>query len=240
MQAIKSSSCSYQTSKIGIAKKALHIYQILKVQIMAYAEVKNLMCLSVTGEQRDVIIQLFHHYGWEFEEVIVPDTLTQINSESPSNGGDTHGHESSDVTTATQAMEDSESDETMNQAQIEQPFIIEQTEGADKCEHCLCSPCITDEGNRQMWWGTQPVAPHRLNTSARKYAYRRFWTMLYHRQIWLDPEYMARKVTALGQDARRVNFVYHRRDIMPDCVIRQVRRWYPNPRGVAYMGHMWE
>jgi hypothetical protein len=58
--------------------------------------------------------------------------------------------------------------------------------------------------------------------------------------LWQDPRYVARKRAALHQDPRRRNYVYHRRDLMPKCVLVLVRSWFPNPPNVPYMGHMWE
>jgi hypothetical protein len=70
--------------------------------------------------------------------------------------------------------------------------------------------------------------------------YKRFWTNLFHRNVWQDPSYLVRKSAALRQDTRRRNYVYHRRDLMPKCVLVLVRSWFPNPPYVPYMGHMWE
>ena len=70
--------------------------------------------------------------------------------------------------------------------------------------------------------------------------YRRFWTMMYHRQVWDDPKYVEKKALALQRRPGRKRLVYHRRDIMPNCVIDLVRTWYPNPEKVPYMGHKWD
>ena len=64
--------------------------------------------------------------------------------------------------------------------------------------------------------------------------------MLYHRRVWRDERYMARKTQALGIDKNKQKYVYHKRDTMPDCVLDLVRRWYPNPSKVPYMGHRWD
>ena len=44
----------------------------------------------------------------------------------------------------------------------------------------------------------------------------------------------------LTRDHRTQRFDWHKRDIMPKCVITLVRHWFPNPGGFPYMGHMWE
>ena len=119
-------------------------------------------------------------------------------------------------------------------------FFIEQDQEADECPFCLCRPCITNEQNRQMWWEEQDHAPHERNTFLRKDKYKRFWTNLFHRGVWSDPRYKRRKREALRRDRPRRKYVYHRRDLMPECVIKIVRKWFPNPSGQPYMGHMWD
>lgn len=119
-------------------------------------------------------------------------------------------------------------------------FFIEQDENDDECEHCLCKPCITDERNRQLWWETENQIEHERNTHLRKEKYKRFWTNLFHRGVWKDPRYLERKRNALDRDFRRKKYVYHRRDLMPKCVIEIVRQWFPNLPDKDYMGHMWE
>ena len=115
----------------------------------------------------------------------------------------------------------------------------EQKEGHLECPHCLCKPCITSECFRQMWWETDSVEPDEKNHSLRKEKYKYFWTMLYHREVFLDERYINRKLEALKRDPRRRNTVYHRREILPDCVLNTVRKWYPNPPDIPYMGHRW-
>ena len=122
----------------------------------------------------------------------------------------------------------------------EEPFHIGQDPEADMCPHCLCRPCITSEVHRQLWWAAGPEPAHRLNRKWRKVAYRKFWTESYHRGVWNHPTYRTRKLQALGHDPRHRQYVYHRRDIMQNCVLKLVRGWYPNLPGQPYMGHMWE
>lgn len=78
------------------------------------------------------------------------------------------------------------------------------------------------------------------NTHRRKDKYKRFWTMLFHRNVWADPRYKERKRRVLQDDPHRRNHVYHRRDIMPKCVFYLVIHWLPNLKDQPYIGHMWE
>ena len=119
-------------------------------------------------------------------------------------------------------------------------FCIPQNENCDECPHCFCKPCITNEQNRQMWWSTEPELPDRKNSSFRKEKYKSFWTMLFHRGVFLDDRYRERKSTALKSDPRFKNVVSHRRDILPECVVNVARFWFPNPKHIPYMGHRWQ
>ena len=119
-------------------------------------------------------------------------------------------------------------------------FIIQQSQEADECPYCFCRPCITHEQNRQMWWEDENSDPHERNSFLRKEKYKRFWTNLFHREVWKDPRYLRRKRQALRRDRPRRKYVYHRRDLMPKCIIELVRTWFPNPPGQPYMGHMWD
>jgi hypothetical protein len=124
-------------------------------------------------------------------------------------------------------------------------FVIQQQEDAVECPYCLCRPCITNDNNRQMWWETEQQPARAENSGTRKRLYKYFWTMLYHRLVWEDPRYIARKQAALGQDPRQQQLAWsgtrfiHERDLMPECVLKLVRWWLPNPAKVPYMGHKW-
>ena len=112
---------------------------------------------------------------------------------------------------------------------------LRHVEGEVECQYCLCAPCVVSEQNRQMWWPSHARVPHHGNTSARKPLYRRFWAMLYNRGAWMDHRYLDKKHQARGGD-----ITWHRREIMPDCVVSMCRTWFPNPTSVPYMGHMWQ
>ena len=63
--------------------------------------------------------------------------------------------------------------------------------------------------------------------------------MLSNMGVWSCQDYVQHKTAVFGRDPRQKQFVYHKREIMPDCVIELVRHWYPNVQGVEYMGHLW-
>ena len=120
-------------------------------------------------------------------------------------------------------------------------YLIKHDEDKEECPHCLCSPCITDQNNRQLWWPVPYAQPNRFNNKLRKKCYKNFWTWLFHKDVWRDPRYRQRKEHALGVDRRHNRFVWlHKRDIMPNCVVSTVRLWYPNEPNVNYMGHLWQ
>ena len=55
---------------------------------------------------------------------------------------------------------------------------------------------------------------------------------------WYDPRYLAIKVQ-WANDGERV--IQHRREVMPVCVLTQLRTLYPNPKEKPYtiMDYMW-
>ena len=166
----------------------------------------------MTREQRQMIRGIFDMNDWEYVEL---------------------GHHTSD-------------NESDHDDQPDVPgYIIGQDPNSPECEFCLCRPCITDEKNHQFWWNTEPEAPHRRNSWMRKQLYQKFWIMLLHRLVWQDPRYLARKQAVLREAGLPSHDVVwsggrlHKRDIMPQCVIKLVRGWLPNPPDVEYMGHKW-
>lgn len=188
--------------------------------------------LQVTPAQKEAILELFQERNWELKELSNKGTMYSSEESGQSDGnGDIHSPEPMDAEGAGES--DSQGNDDGD------GFLIPQDPEEARCPHCLCQPCITNEVNRQFWWENQAQAAHLRNIRYRKIAYKKFWTMLYHRGVWLDPEYMRRKVIALGYDPNQTEYVYHRRDIMPNCVLQIVRGWYPNPSGVPYRGHLW-
>ena len=72
--------------------------------------------------------------------------------------------------------------------------------------------------------------PRMTNHSKRKGDYKAFYTILKRRGLWRDPVYLQRK-EALGC------YVEDVREVMPICVVGNVRKRWPNPDGVPYCGH---
>ena len=75
-----------------------------------------------------------------------------------------------------------------------------------------------------------------MNAKQRKGLYQRFWSVMQNCGAWKDEHYQRKKVEAGGNRG----FAWHRREIMPECVLRQCREWFPNPDKVRYMGHKWQ
>ena len=188
--------------------------------------------LYVSEEQLDTINHLFSHYGWNYNEVNWGETDENLSYSFQND----RSHARNDA--ASQTASESEHDLEINEGF--QDYNIPQVPEEDECMFCLCRPCITHERNRQLWWEQQNGAPHLRNSGLRKEKYQRFWTMMYHRDAWKDPRYLAEKLKALQADPRHRKYEWHRRDIMPKCVLSLVRTWFPNPDGVPYMGHLWE
>lgn len=121
--------------------------------------------------------------------------------------------------------------------------LIPRNENANECPFCLCAPCVISECHKQDWWPEHRCPPKQRNIAKRKILYQKFWSMLSHRGIWTESRYLARKEDAIITDRQRHTFVWHTRgyvrELMPDCVITQVRQWLPNPVGIAYVGHLW-
>jgi hypothetical protein len=180
-------------------------------------EATHILCLRVNDLQHDTIYNLFGHNDWEFEEVSKLEVAASTNAVRKDDG----------------------------QIPDKPTFRIAENQEEEECPYCLRRPCITSESNRQFWWEDTAHDAHEWNSGLRKDKYRRFWTMLYHRHAWADPRYIARKNAALLQDPRHRIYAWaggyhHRRDLMPDCVLKLVRGWFPNPPEKPYMGHRWQ
>ena len=176
---------------------------------------KSVVKLVVTEKQKELIQAMWAHNGWELE----------LDNEHDEDGaiGDNSSQLDSDSITG---------------------FRTSQDESEPECQFCLCRPCITDETNKQLWWETEASPPQESNSVNRKSHYKRFWTMLLHKGVWGDPRYKARKEECLRQEPKRNISAWmgpgrHIRDIMPDCVLKVVREWLPNPLSKPYMGHKW-
>ena len=99
----------------------------------------------------------------------------------------------------------------------------------EMCMYCRSSPCVISSETlpaRLRAFGE----PRMNNHMKRKGDYRSFYTILNRRGLWRDPVYIARK-EALGC------YVEDVREVMPVCVVEDVRKRWPNPDGVPYCDH---
>ena len=95
------------------------------------------------------------------------------------------------------------------------------------CQHCLMGPCITVSEVTRI---QESCAPDITNHSKRHKNYRKFWKSLKDRGLWQHELYLHRKTSAGLSDVEL-------RELMPQCVLDNTRKRYPNPPGVPYMGH---
>ena len=91
------------------------------------------------------------------------------------------------------------------------------------CRFCLQTPCVVTDG--------RPRGPARNNNhSKRLKEYRHYYTQLTALRLWENPVYLARK-EELGCHIDDI------REVMPMCVVKDVRSRWPNPPHIPYMGH---
>ncbi|CAC5369576.1 unnamed protein product [Mytilus coruscus] len=166
--------------------------------------------MELSDLQLETIKNLFRHNDWEIK--ILDDSA--VTNEK---GGNAQNPQmTTEQSTQTDNNEEDEDDD--------QPgFVIQQ------------DPSQTNV----VAWSVRST-PSKKNSSLRKEHYKRFWTMLLHRGAWNDDRYIVMKSDAMTRDHRTQRFDWHKRDIMPKCVVTLVRCWFPNPGGFTYIGHMWE
>ena len=98
----------------------------------------------------------------------------------------------------------------------------------EECPECFLMPCAS--AHDHFWLGEgQPE--HRENHGVRKIKYRSYWKFINNSGGWNDNRNLL-KVAIVGQ-------VNDKRELMPSCVVAQLRVLYPNPLDMPYMGHMW-
>lgn len=184
----------------------------------------KIVSLELNEGQLEAIKHFFGHNDWD----------VKIVSQSAAGNAEIGGisNEQSTQTDFEDTLQDGDGNDFPD-------FVIPQLESEEECEYCFCKPCITSETNKQMWWPESCELPHQRNSSLRKEHYKRFWTMMLHRGAWNDDRYLTMKADALSRYNRQ-RYDWHKRDIMPKCVVSLVRKWFPNPGGFPYMGHMWD
>ena len=163
------------------------------------------MVLELTDVQEDRLRQFMQEENWPEEDVM----RGYVEQENLPEGDDRDDG----------AMPDN----------IPRYVVVQRRDGFEECLECFAQPCVMHPNNKQEWWPQQPAAASAHNHVYRRRLYRDFHTMLYHRGIWGDERYLAKKANMEGATIRR--------EVMPDCVCRWVRYWYPNPPGIPYMGH---
>ncbi len=174
--------------------------------------------------QFETIRNVFNHNNWEFEDCVVGpnkcfdhdeviEKIVQVTTTEPNNTS-ANGNDS---------LDNGDNDD-------------EPDDPEHMCRFCYCSPCVTV--NRQSWL-RGPVAPHVRNSGLRKAMYKKFWTMMDRRGAWNNPRYLNKKRRILDITNQDLSTVWTVREIMPNCILNQVRGSYPNPPGQSYMGHQW-
>ena len=99
----------------------------------------------------------------------------------------------------------------------------------EECPQCFLTPCVTV---REHYWLGEGQPAHPDNHGIRRIKYKSYWKTINNLGGWLDQRYIEKKVAAGGA-------VHDKRDLMPNCVVNQLRQLYPNPANMQYMGHMW-
>ncbi len=148
-----------------------------------------------------------------------------------------------------EGSEPRELDRHMRGLSLQEPAVFEYIApiaGEETCEECYCSPCIVTPRFRQHWWPEQRSTPHPRNRFHRFPLYRKFVQMIFRRGGFNDDRYVEKKrlMIALSRVDRNKKPVYGqsgtKREIMPDCVIRFTREYYPNPPEMPYVGFRFE
>ena len=101
--------------------------------------------------------------------------------------------------------------------------------------HCFLSPCVTTYNRDAHWIGPgHPPAPE--NSTQRRVICRKIWGCIANLGAWQIPQYIQKKRNVGGGAA----YVHHKRDVMPNCMVKLSRNLYLNPKNKEYMGHKWE
>ena len=125
--------------------------------------------------------------------------------------------------------------ETTNHRDNIPPTVDDQPSLGNRCPFCFLDPCIVDSCSTALWIGPgQDPSDH--NPSIRKGMYKRFWSCISNLGGWLLPQYLRKKQLCGNGD----NVVYHKREVMPECVLKFCRSKYPNYPNVPYLGHKWQ
>lgn len=97
------------------------------------------------------------------------------------------------------------------------------------CSFCRNSPCILVSRNlpSRLIARGQPRLTNHIKS---KGDYKAYYSILKKKGLWRDRVYLQRK-EALGC------YIEDVREVLPVCVVEDVRKRWPNPDGVPYCGH---
>lgn len=193
----------------------------------------ELYTLRLTPDQFELVRIFVQYHDMDIDDVVVDVKEDTSNEGQGAEGGD-----------AGQNLEEQEAHDPdpVEVHQACQEDILQDEEYRDgECRECFCVPCVTNYPQR--WLGPGQAANPRKpeqNSGLRKKIYKKYWKVLKDRYVWMDRRYqnrrarMIKEVRDRGEEPVRVE-----REIIPDCVLEQVRGLYPNPPDMPYMGHMW-
>lgn len=97
------------------------------------------------------------------------------------------------------------------------------------CSFCLQLPCITSQDKAAFL--SAHGLPRPQNISKRYKDYKEFYRMLKRAGLWENPLYLNKK-HELGI------FIEDVREVLPNCVVSDVRKRWPNPPHIPYKGHV--
>jgi len=175
--------------------------------------------IYLTEEQKETIQGIITFHGWNNE--FYEDTSQSVCAEKSDNAS-----HNSPVLQQVDTLQ-----EVGSNANV-QEYQFSDEDALDRCPHCLVCPCVTSPP--QAWLG-EGNPPRPGNNLVRKRLYRNYWTMLDRRGLWKNPLYLHQKEIR----KREAHVELTMREIMPKCVLEQVRGLYPNPKNTPYMGHFW-
>ncbi|CAC5400046.1 unnamed protein product [Mytilus coruscus] len=186
------------------------------------------MKLLVTELQRDKIAKFIEDQGWT-------DIVTEVKDYQPKDKSKRKLARSTAKRFTEYASRNCDSRDSIGQDGGDRDPNHGDNNGNEKCPFCLVAPCVAVSNESAPWIGEgQP--PSAENSGVRKEIYKRFWKIMDNLGVWYTEDYLDRKKNIGGGEW----IVYHRREIMPDCVLDLVRSKYPNPKDIPYIGHQWE
>ena len=103
-----------------------------------------------------------------------------------------------------------------------------------ECAHCFQTPCVTLRNH--AWIGSGQRACDQ-NSSIRREKYSKYWKVMACLGAWNNPRYLQVKQDRANGGEWAIS---HRREVMPMCILRQLRLLYPNPKDKPYMDHKWD